>query len=392
MAVGATRHVLCLNSGSSSLRLALFRDESLLLEAYAEGIAQGSGELVLRHGRRGEETRPAHFAHHAEALEQVLDAFDERALPHPDAIGHRIVHGGPAHAAPEQVTPQLIAALESLIPLAPLHLPPALSAIEAVQARLPGIPQVACFDTAFHRRMPELAQRFPLPERYWAQGIRRYGFHGLSYEYILAELGGAPHGRTVIAHLGNGASLAAVADGEPRDTTMGLTPDGGIMMGTRSGDLDPGVLLYLLRGDGMDTEELERLVEHESGLLGVSGSTADMERLLSQRAADPAAARAVELFAYQVRKSIGSLAAVLGGLDRLVFTGGIGEHAAPVRTLICRDLGYLGIKLAPARNATHARRISNDDAACEVLVIPTDEARMIARHARRLLDTAETAS
>ncbi|HEB80284.1 MAG TPA: acetate/propionate family kinase, partial [Chromatiales bacterium] len=229
--------------------------------------------------------------------------------------------------------------------------------------------------------LPQRAQRLPLPESLWAEGVRRYGFHGLSYEYVLESLDAKAAGRLIIAHLGGGASLAAVRDGRPLDTTMGFTPLGGIMMGTRSGDLDPGVLVYLLRR-GYDAARVERLVEREAGLLGVSGRSAELATLLAHRDTDPRAALAIDLFAYQVRKQIGAFAAVLGGLDRLVFTGGIGEHAAPVRAAACDGLDYLGVRLDPKRNAAGVERISADGAGCEVLVVATDEDRMIARHTR----------
>src|SRR5581483_4736543 len=239
----------------------------------------------------------------------------------------------------------------------------------------------------FHRRMPEVAQRLPLPRTLWAQGIRRYGFHGLSYEYVVATAGAATLGRAVIAHLGNGASLAAVRDGLPVDTTMGFTPAGGLMMGTRSGDLDPGVLVHLLTQEGYGAAALERLVDHESGLLGVSGVTSDMKTLLEARASQPAAAEAIELFCYLLRKHVGALATVLGGLDSLVFTGGIGEHAAAVRRETCRGLEHLGIQLDPGRNARHDPVISAPGSPCTVRIVPTDEDLMIARHTRRLLST-----
>src|SRR5207253_6073245 len=226
----------------------------------------------------------------------------------PDAIGHRVVHGGAAHAAPERVTAALVAELRALVPFAPLHMPVALDGIAATTARFPGVSQVACFDTAFHRRMPEVSQRLPLPRALWAKGIRRYGFHGLSYEYIVATVGAATLGRAVIAHLGNGASMAAVRDGLSVDTTMGFTPSGGFMMGTRSGDLDPGVVVHLLAYEGYDVAALERLVDHEAGLLGVSAISADMKALLAARAGEPAAAEAVELFCHELRKNVGARA------------------------------------------------------------------------------------
>ncbi len=384
MSAGA--RILCINHGSSSLKLALYGDETRLASVTLEGIGMQSGRLTVRDGTQGvgSET-PGEFPDTRAALRAGFAALDAAALPAPDAVGHRIVHGGPDHAAPERVTSELIAALRALVPFAPLHLPAALTGIEAVTARFGDVPQVACFDTAFHRRMPEVSQRLPLPHLLWAKGIRRYGFHGLSYEYVVATVGAATLGRGVIAHLGNGASMAAVRDGRPIDTTMGFTPSGGFMMGTRSGDLDPGVLVHLLAHEGYDVAALARLVDHEAGLLGVSGISADMKVLLAVRAREPAAADAVALFCHQLRKHVGALAAVLGGIDTLVFTGGIGEHAAPVRWEVCSGLEHLGIRLDPERNARHDAIISANESACTVRVIPTDEDLMIARHTRTVL-------
>src|SRR5262249_41571464 len=306
------------------------------------------------------------------------------------AAGHRVVHGGPNHSSSERVDESLLAELRRLVPFAPLHLPSAIKGIEAVKARFPGMPQVACFDTAFHRSMPEVAQRFPLSRDLWDEGVRRYGFHGLSYEYIVATLGAAARGRLVIAHLGNGASLAAVLKGQPMDTTMGFTPTGGVMMGTRSGDLDPGVLIHLMQEKGYGPAELDELVNNRAGLLGVSGISPDMRTLLEQRDREPHAAQAVEMFCYQLRKHIAALTSVLGGLDTLVFTGGIGEHSAPVRWEVCQGLAHLGITLDPDQNAAHAEVISASRSACTVRVIPTNEDLMIARHTRSLLFYGET--
>jgi len=323
--------VLAVNCGSSSLKWALFDGDRCV---------QGGSVAV------------AAPATHADAVRAALEQ-----LPAPDAVGHRLVHGGPSLQAPARIDAAVLAALGEAVPFAPLHLPPAIAAIEAVAERHPQLPQVACFDTAFHRTLPEVARRFPLPERIDALGVRRYGFHGLSYEWAISQVGA--RGRVVIAHLGNGASLCAVRDGVSIDTTMGLTPAGGIMSGTRSGDIDPGVLLFLL--ERMPVKEVARLVDRESGLLGVSGATSDMKALLAS--SDPRARLAVEMFCTQVRKAVGALAAALGGLDLLVFTGGIGEHAAPVRERICAGLAHLG--------------------GFEVRVVAADEERMIALHTAR---------
>ena len=380
--------ILCLNAGSSSLKFAVYEhkaaaaggDESRLVAGAVERIGLKEGRFRLNDGDAAATETAGDYPDHATAVHAVFDALERRGLSALDAVGHRLVHGGAEHTAPERVNARLLEALRGLVPLAPLHLPSELSVMEAVTARFPALPQVACFDTAFHHRMPELARRLPLPRTLWDAGIRRYGFHGLSYEYIVWRLGPAARGRTIIAHLGNGASMAAVRDGMPVDTTMGLTPAGGFMMGTRSGDLDPGIAIYLLRGKGYDADRLERLVNNESGLLGVSGSSPDMKTLLERRDREPAAAQAVSMFCYQLRKSIGAFAAALGGLDLLVFTGGIGERAAPVRWEACQGLEHLGLQLDHERNTAHADTVSRPDSRCMVRVIPTDEDLMIARH------------
>ena len=387
------RVVLCLNAGSSSLKFAVYgwsaaapaADESCLAAGAVERVGLTEGHLWVR-GGDGTMTRAAgEYRDHATAVHTMFDALDARGLPAPVAVGHRLVHGGAEHTAPERVDAGLLEALRGLVPLAPLHLPSELLVIEAVAGRFPALPQVVCFDTAFHRRMPELAQRLPLPRTFWDAGIRRYGFHGLSYEYIVERLGPAARGRSIIAHLGNGASMAAVRDGLPVDTTMGFTPTGGFMMGTRSGDLDPGVILYLIRERGYDAGRLDRLVNGEAGLLGVSDLSPDMRTLLERRDREPAANQAVTMFCYQLRKHVGALAAALGGLDTLVFTGGIGERAAPVRWETCQGLEHLGLQLDPERNAAHADTVSRPDSRCVVRVIPTNEDLMIARHTWTLL-------
>ena len=383
------RVILCLNSGSSSVKLAVFRlgdKETLLAQGATERIGQQKGRLWIR--GPAEEIlvdQTNDFPDHQVAVRAMLAAFQQLLLPKPAAVGHRVVHGGPGYTEPALVDPQLLDTLRKLIPFAPLHLPGALHGIESVAAQFPGIMQVACFDTAFHRRMPEINQRFPLPRSFYEEGIRRYGFHGLSYEYILYVLGPAARGRTIIAHLGNGASMAAILHGRPLDTTMGLTPTGGFMMGTRCGDLDPGILLYLMDEKGYGPARIDDLVNHESGLLGVSGISSDMKTLLEKSTNDPQARQAVEMFCHHLRKHIGALAAVLGGVDMLVFTGGIGEHAAPVRWNVCQGLAYLGIHLNEERNTRHADQISTPDSSCQVCVIPTNEDLMIARHTYQVI-------
>lgn len=380
------RTVLALNAGSSSLKWTLFGgDERLVARGAVEGIAQPPGRLWVKSAAgAGPVDETGDYPSHADALTATLHAFDRLGLPAPEAVGHRIVHGGPHLLEPARVDDALLATLRGLIPFAPLHLPPEIAAIEGVVARYPGLPQVACFDTAFHRRLPAVARRLALPRALADLGIQRYGFHGLSYEYLVSKLGGKAMGRAVLAHLGNGASLAAVRDGEPVDTTMGFTPAGGIVMGTRPGDLDPGVMVRLVR-EGWTAERLETLVNRESGLLGLSGSTADMRALLATRATDPRAAEAVESFCWSLRKAIGALAATLGGLDTLVFTAGIGERAAPVREETCRGLAHLGVVLDPVRNAAHAEVISAEGSRVTVRVVPTDEDVVIALHVRAVL-------
>jgi acetate kinase len=376
--------VLCLNSGSSSLKFALYQvgsEETRVAYGAVEQIGLPSSRVWLR-TRAGDLVDDAHqpVDGHASAARHVFSALKRQGLDASAAVGHRVVHGGPEFSSPQRVDDTLLARLRQLMPLAPLHLPSEIAIIEAVAEERPDVPQVACFDTAFHRRLPESAQRLPLPRPLWDDGVRRYGFHGLSYEYVLWRLGTAAGGRLIVAHLGNGASLAAVLDGHPLDTTMGLTPLGGLVMGTRPGDLDPGVLLYLMQAKSYDQRRLGVLLNDESGLLGISSSTSDMKTLLERRADDPRAAEAVEIFCASVRKHIGAFAAVLGGVDTLVFTGAIGERAAPVRWAICRTLGHLGLQLDRAKNDAHAEVVSLPSATCTVRVVPTNEELMIARH------------
>ncbi|MBZ5493880.1 MAG: acetate/propionate family kinase [Acidobacteriia bacterium] len=376
---------LCLNGGSSSLKFAVYRlgdaAEERVFSGAVEAIGQPGGKVWLRSGDKTLQEESGKFPDHTAAMKRMFAVLREQGVEKLAAAGHRIVHGGPKFTAPQLIDAQLTQALKELIPFAPLHLPSQVAMIEAVAAHFPDLPQVACFDTAFHSRMPEVAQRFALPQKLWEQGIRRYGFHGLSYEYVVGKLGRELGRRAIIAHLGNGASMVALKDGLPVDTSMGMTPSGGFMMGTRSGDLDPGVLIHLLK-EGYPADRLEALVDQEAGLLGVSGQTSDMKTLLQESQTDSAARMAVQMFAYQVRKFIGAYAAVLNGLDTLVFTGGIGERAAEIRIKICFGLEYLGVALDTQANARNAEVISPPNSQCAVRVVQTDEDLMIARHTR----------
>lgn len=377
--------ILSLNGGSSSLKFAVYRfnggREERIFSGAVEAIGEAGGKAWLRSGDKALQEESGKFPDHTAAIETMFTALHKQGVEKLAAAGHRIVHGGPKFIAPQRIDARLKEALKELIPFAPLHLPGQLAMIEAISAHFPDLPQVACFDTAFHSRMPEVAQRFALPRELWEQGIRRYGFHGLSYEYVVGRLGTELGRRAIIAHLGNGASMVALKDGLPMDTSMGLTPTGGFMMGTRSGDLDPGVLIHLLKA-GYSADQLEELVNHKAGLLGVSGQTSDMKVLLQKGQTDSAARMAGKMFAYQVRKFVGAFAAVLNGLDTLVFTGGIGERAAEVRAQICAGLEYLGIALDAAANGRNAEVISLPTSQCAVRVIQTDEDLMIVRHTR----------
>jgi acetate kinase len=373
---------LCLNGGSSSLKFAVYNisgpAEELAFSGAIEAIGAKGGKIWLRAGNKTIVDKNVTCSDYKEAM-QAMFALEEQGVKDLAAVGHRIVHGGPRFTAPQRITDELKVALKELVPFAPLHLPSQIAMIEAVFAHYPSLPQVACFDTAFHCGMPEVASRFAIPEKFWQQGIKRYGFHGLSYEFVVGKLGADLGQRAIIAHLGNGASMAALKDGVSVDTSMGLTPTGGFMMGTRSGDLDPGVLLYLMN-KGYSAEEMEKLLNHQAGLIGVSGETSEMRILLKKRGTDTAAAMAVEMFSYQIRKYIGAFAAVLGGLDTLVFTGGIGEHAPAIRAEVCSGLEYLGIFLDPSANNRNADLISATGSRCTVRMVRTDEDLMIARH------------
>ena len=384
--------VLALNGGSSSIKFAVHGlGEPWVrgLHGHLDRLGQPGTTLTVADGDEPSATVPVAAAGLAATVAFLLDWLAKYVgFSSIRAVGHRVVHGM-AHYAPERITPALLAELRQFRAFDPDHLPGELALIEALQKRHPQLPQFACFDTAFHHDMPRVAQLLPLPRRFEARGLRRYGFHGLSYAYLLEELGrlAGPedaNGRVLLAHLGNGASLAAVLHGRSRDTTMGFSPAGGLVMGTRPGDLDPGITNYLLHTEKLTAPQLNHLLHHEAGLLGISETSADMRDLLASQATDARAAEAVELFCYQARKGVGAFAAVLGGLDTLVFAGGIGEHAAEVRARICAGLEFLGLELDAARNAAHAGVISSDASRVTVRVIPTDEERMIARTVSRL--------
>ena len=328
---------------------------------------------------------------HTPAVGALMDWIEARSARDAlAAVGHRVVHGGPKYSAPQRITADMVGELRRLSPFDPEHLPQELLLTEAFHRRFPNLPQVACFDTAFHHELPRVARMLPIPRRYEALGVRRYGFHGLSYAFLLEELARqagaeAAQGRVILAHLGNGASLAAVHRGKPVDTSMGFTPAAGVPMSTRSGDLDPGLVWYLARTEEMDAQQFNEMVNSRSGLLGVSETSSDMRDLLQREAQDVRAAEAVALFCYQVRKWIGAFAAALGGLDTLVFSGGIGENAPIVRARICAGLGFLGIDLEEKRNAANEDVISAAAGRVAVRVIRTDEELTIARSVCRVL-------
>ena len=383
---------LVLNSGSSSLKFGVFRlaapEPEPVFRGVLDGIAAGDGKLKVFDAVGKTVSEDSHrCSSQTEALQHLATVLRALNVPSFVAIGHRIVHGGPHLVEHQRITPRLMEQLKTAEEFAPLHVPVALALIRATEALYPGVAQFACFDTVFHRTLPEAAARFPLPKKLWDAGIRRYGFHGISCESVLHTLGTVPP-RTIIAHLGNGASITAVADGRSVDTSMGLTPTGGIVMGTRSGDVDPGVLLHLLRTTGADAASLERLLDKESGLLGISGISSDMRALHAAR--ENADARlAQEIFCRTAKKFIAGFAAVLGGLNSLVFSGGIGEHDPVVRAEICDGLEFLGIRLDPAANQANRAVISAAESAVAVRVVRTDEEGQIARHLLRLSGESE---
>jgi acetate kinase len=387
-----TSLILTINSGSSSIKTSLYRldgGEQLIAAGQIEGIGREQARFRMSDAagkKLADQTLK--LPDHTAALTLLFDWFKGQSSGGSvSAVGHRVVHGGPNFQAPSRVSPELLAEVRKLIPFDPLHLPSEIAAIEAVERLYPGTPQVACFDTSFHAAIPDVARLYALPRRFAEQGVHRYGFHGLSYEYILEELTAlnpaTAKGKLVIAHLGSGASMSAVRDGRGVDTSMGLSPLGGLVMATRCGDLDPGVPLYLLIAQKMPVNDLVRVLNAESGLLGLSGISADMRELLKQETTNPPAKLAVDSFCYSARKFIGAYAAALGGLDALIFTAGVGENSAAVRGRICQGLGFLGIEIDETRNSANAAIISTGRVT--VRVMPTNEELMIARHTQRVL-------
>lgn len=388
--------IVVINAGSSSLKFTLYEERGETLGVLADGQVEGlfteprfkardeNGNVLA------ERTWPPGTQLGQEgAVEAVFSwcGSEACAAGRVRAVGHRVVHGGSRYTRPVVVNREILTDLETFVPLAPLHQPHNLAAIRNIGRRFPGVPQVACFDTSFHAAIPPIAQAFALPRKFAEQGVRRYGFHGLSYEYIASVLPGidpdAAKGRTVVAHLGNGASLCAMRGLKSEACTLGFTAVEGLMMGTRCGSLDPGVMLYFMDEFGMNARDLESLIYKESGLLGVSGISSDMRTLLESK--DPRAAEAIDLFVYRIIRELGSLAAALGGLDALVFTAGIGENAVPIRGRICRSASWLGLELDANANEAGGPRISVADSRVRAWVVPTDEERMIALHTQRLL-------
>jgi acetate kinase len=396
MSVGSTesvgtngrRRILTINGGSSSVKFALFDaadPRQRRLSGRVERIGLPDARLIVNRGEEsGAEDSRVDVPDHAAAARLVIERLGTSAIA---VVGHRIVHGGGKFNRPERVTPELLIELRRICPYDPDHLPGEIALIEAFTTLDRDRPQVACFDTAFHHDLPRVAQILPIPRRFEAVGVRRYGFHGLSYAYLMEELGrlGAGSGRVVLAHLGNGASLAAVREGRCIDTSMGFTPAAGLVMGTRSGDLDPGLVAFLARTEGMNAEAFDDLVNHRSGLLGVSETSPDFRDLLASAPSDIRAAEAVDLFCYRVKQGIGAFVAALGGLETLVFAGGIGENSAEARRRICEGLECLGIVLDDGRNQARSPIISTEDSRATVRVIRTDEESMIARAAAEFL-------
>ena len=414
---GTEKNILTINGGSSSIKFALFSTSgarplpsSLRMRLKGQIARIGMADTVFSvestdqvENKTENFTRPVIAPNHAAAIGRLIDWLEEKIHENINekenknsiiAVGHRVVHGGPHFYQPQRLTPALLKALRKLSPLDPEHLPTEILLIETLQRRFPDLPQIVCFDTAFHHDLPRVAQLLPIPRRYEAKGVRRYGFHGLSFSYLMAELRrreGAvmARGRIILLHLGNGVSLAAVKRGKPLDTSMGFTPASGVLMGTRAGDLDPGIVGYLARSEGLDVKQFDEMINFKSGLLGVSETSADMQDLLQRESADPRAAEAIALFCYQIKKAIGAFSATLGGLDTLIFAGGIGEQAPTIRARICKGLGFLGVSIDPGRNHKNAEVISTQTAQVKVLVMRTNEELVIANSASRILKADE---
>jgi len=391
----ASAYILTINAGSSSIKASVY-DTAKQLHTVGQCTIENIGQSdVVVHTTDADGTKESSHQtgvkNHADATELVIDWIDHQQIVGGLlAIGHRIVHGGPTNSQTQQITDQLIEDLHAFSSFDPDHLPFAIRLIENLQDRYPGTKQIACFDSAFYEDMPRLAKILPLPRQYEELGLHRYGFHGLSYSYLLSDFRqhegeAAANGRVIFAHLGSGASLTAVKNGKPVDTTMGFTPTSGVMMSTRSGDLDPSIGWFLNKKAGLSIEDFNTMVNHKSGLLGVSETSADMYTLLQNEDHDERAVEAVSLFCYQVKKAIGSLTAVLGGLDSVVFSGGIGEQAPVIRQRICSGLDFLGIRLDEELNGKQARLISGHDSGVGVHIIHTDEGMVIAQQTREVI-------
>jgi acetate kinase len=387
--------LLTINGGSSSVKVALFGADSFNRHVAGKVDRVGPQATIQLKDSAGRKIADGQIAaaDHAQAIAAILENL-AKAMPLDQvaAVGHRVVHGGPRFANSQRIDAEMMAELKRISPWDPDHLPAEIQLIEALGVRLPHAPQIACFDTAFHHNLPTVAKLLPIPRRFFEAGVRRYGFHGISFTYLMEELGRvagpqAAAGRVIIAHLGAGASMAAVKNGRPIDTSMSFTPTAGLVMATRTGDLDPGVLIYLRRTEGLSVDQIDELVNRQSGVLGVSETSADMRDLLARETTDQRAAEAISLFCYQAKKSIGAFAAALCGLDTLVFSAGIGENSAAVRSRICSGLEHLGLQLDESQNAAASPAvISADSSRVSVHVIPTDEELMIARDTRRIVN------
>lgn len=382
--------ILAVNSGSSTLKFGLFVEEGgeerALLKGSAEGIGKATGKLeILDGGGKALRSETRNYKSQKDAFSHVADSLSALAHTQPSALGHRVVHGGPELRGHARITPEVLKKLSAAVHFAPLHIPTAVDLIRHAESIYPNLPQFACFDTAFHQTLPEKAYHYPIPKEFLDHGVRRYGFHGLSYASVVHQLGTALQPRTIIAHLGNGASLAAILDGKSVDTSMGLTPTGGIPMGTRTGDLDPGVLLYLSRAEKITGGALESLLNHKSGLLALGG-TSDMRDLQTAAArGEHPAQLAIEIFCLTIAQTVAAYAVSLQGLDLLVFAGGIGEHSAQVRASVCAKLKLLGVGLDSPRNDKAESIVSSAGSTVQVRIVPAQEEAQIAREVRRLL-------